>query len=109
MIKETCKLCNHNETGAFVIKVQRKLGDGNKVNLAEIGICDSCAEGLVTDQKRYCEWKPDYDYEYYETSCGNCFCVEGTPEENRMKFCPYCGRQLREVKADWEKGEDDGL
>lgn len=106
MSKETCKLCNCNKIGAFVIKVQRKLGDGNKVNLAEIKVCDSCAEGLVTDRKQYCDWRPDGEYEYYETSCGNCFCVEGTPAENEMKFCPYCGKPLREVKADWEEVEE---
>ena len=33
----------------------------------------------------------------YSTGCGNMFTVmEGTPEENDMKFCPYCGKQLRQ-------------
>ena len=38
----------------------------------------------------------------WETECGNMFEVtDGTPNENDMKFCPYCGKTLVEfVKVD---------
>jgi hypothetical protein len=48
-----------------------------------------------------CRWAQD-DNGAWETECGNLFEVtEGTPYENDMKFCPYCGKTLVEfVKAD---------
>jgi hypothetical protein len=34
----------------------------------------------------------------WSTSCGNAFCLNhGTPSDNDMKFCCYCGLMLREV------------
>lgn len=47
-----------------------------------------------------CIWTEDGDG-FWETSCGNTFVVEdGTPYDNKMKFCPYCGGNLREVIDD---------
>jgi hypothetical protein len=43
-----------------------------------------------------CVWKGD-DEGNWSTSCGNLYCIiEGTPEENQMKFCCYCGKPLRQ-------------
>lgn len=43
-----------------------------------------------------CKWKQD-EYDIWETDCGNLFVVnDGTPSENKMKFCPYCGKELVE-------------
>jgi hypothetical protein len=40
-----------------------------------------------------CAWREDEGY--WETDCGNEFAVnEGTPEENRMKFCCFCGKHI---------------
>ncbi len=45
--------------------------------------------------KADCEWKWDDVDDYWETGCGNAYCIiEGTPTENKMKFCPYCGGAL---------------
>ena len=46
--------------------------------------------------KSPCVWKySDDEMDYYETGCGESFIVlEGTPTENRMRFCAYCGRPL---------------
>ena len=34
---------------------------------------------------------------YWETSCGHIFIlIDGTPIDNEMKFCPYCGKRLEE-------------
>ena len=45
-----------------------------------------------------CKWKLGFEYaDYYETSCGEAFqFTDGSPTENKMKFCPYCGKPLEE-------------
>ena len=43
-----------------------------------------------------CKWKPDKDG-IYDTGCGNRYVImEGTPKDNHMKYCTYCGKQLDE-------------
>jgi len=38
------------------------------------------------------------DWDYWETSCGESFYLEdGTPRDNNMRFCPYCGRRLEQM------------
>jgi hypothetical protein len=45
-----------------------------------------------------CEWS-DGGEGAYLTECGEAFVVnEGTPAENGMRFCPYCGRKLKVVR-----------
>jgi hypothetical protein len=35
----------------------------------------------------------------WETGCGNAFCMsDGTPGENGLKFCCYCGKPLAEER-----------
>lgn len=43
-----------------------------------------------------CWWDlADEDASHYETGCGHAFEITtGTPAENDMKFCCYCGREL---------------
>ena len=44
--------------------------------------------------QRKCEWKADDDGTYW-TGCDQAFVFnEGGPNENGMKFCPYCGAEL---------------
>ncbi len=40
-----------------------------------------------------CAWvEEDGDW---DTDCGHVFMInEGTPEENEMKFCCYCGKRI---------------
>lgn len=48
-----------------------------------------------------CDWTLDVDYEFYDTDCGQAFQFsEGTPAENLMLFCCYCGRKLRAAVPD---------
>lgn len=50
-----------------------------------------------------CIWTEGEDG-YYDTACGGAFAItDGTPEENDMAWCPYCGRRLV-VKS--SSGED---
>ena len=45
-----------------------------------------------------CKWEETQDGNW-ETECGNLFIFElGTPTENRFKYCPYCGKQLTEIR-----------
>lgn len=47
-----------------------------------------------------CKWKYDIDYGFWETGCGEAFTfTTGTPAENKMKYCPYCGKKLVPVKV----------
>lgn len=43
-----------------------------------------------------CTWTEDVDGNW-ETTCGEIFVLEdGTPSENSMKYCCYCGASLKE-------------
>jgi len=45
-----------------------------------------------------CRWTHD-EYGAYDTECGNKFEVTtGTPEDNKMRFCPYCGHRLKTTR-----------
>lgn len=44
-----------------------------------------------------CVWTENEDG-YWETKCGEEFILEtGTPKENEMKFCCFCGKKLKQV------------
>ena len=46
-----------------------------------------------------CIWtqQGDDENDTYETSCGEMHSItEGTPEENKFKFCCYCGKPLKQ-------------
>ena len=55
---------------------------------------------------RKCIWaESNGDAEFWHTSCDQDFVfIEGTPGENGMKFCCYCGANLVEKK--WEEPPD---
>lgn len=46
---------------------------------------------------KLCIWAEDMDGTY-NTDCGCSFVMNaGTPEENDMKFCCYCGKELTAI------------
>ena len=46
----------------------------------------------------FCHWTEDSDGDY-DTDCDQEFCIfGGTPKENGMRFCCYCGKPLVEVQ-----------
>lgn len=46
-----------------------------------------------------CEWKYDEDLCFYETSCGNGqYFTDGKVEQNKYKYCPFCGRKIKVVE-----------
>ena len=54
-----------------------------------------------------CTWECDSDGNW-ETDCGEMFILnEGTPVDNSMKFCCYCGKPLREAPVKLEEGTEE--
>ena len=50
-------------------------------------------------EKETCSWiqEDDPDICYWKTGCGNSFYfTEGTPTDNNMKYCCYCGKLLKQ-------------
>jgi hypothetical protein len=47
-------------------------------------------------QVKTCAWRDNLDA-IYETECGNLHIVnDGTLEENGMKYCCYCGKEIKD-------------
>ena len=45
----------------------------------------------MSEEPNTCNWQRDDDGSD-ETGCGGMWCLnDGTPADNSMKFCPYCG------------------
>ena len=46
-----------------------------------------------------CEWKYNDSEYYFESSCEHLhiFMSDG-PKENEYRFCPYCGKKIKEVE-----------
>lgn len=60
--------------------------------------CEECGGGsaqLYPADPTACAWKRDDDGNW-QTGCGGMFVLldEGTPAENSMAFCCYCGKPL---------------
>jgi hypothetical protein len=54
-----------------------------------------------------CTWTEDSDGAW-KTSCGEVFLLSaGTPAENGMRFCPYCGKGLEPAPLLYSAYEDD--
>lgn len=51
----------------------------------------------------YCTWSEDEDGMWW-TDCDQIHVFfDGTPTENSYKFCPYCGKELKEEKYEGEE------
>ena len=49
--------------------------------------------------KKVCEWTFQDSDCYYDSDCGEGWCFEvGDLKENKVKFCPFCGKKVKEVK-----------
>lgn len=55
-----------------------------------------------------CEWREDDpNTDLWETECGKAYGInEGSPTENRMNFCCFCGKKIAESRK--SEDEDDG-
>lgn len=46
-----------------------------------------------------CLWEYNDTDDFYETACGEGHMFnEGTISENKYKFCPYCGKEIKVKK-----------
>lgn len=67
----------------------------------------NCTDGELVKcvSERFCVWTFDEEdhrngrLDFYKTQCGDNWCTSGgcTPEEDGIKFCPFCGGKV-EVK-----------
>ena len=49
--------------------------------------------------KKTCKWTEDSCGQYWETECGQVFTLNaGTPSENGMNYCIFCGKKLVDKK-----------
>ena len=73
-------------------------GDVKHLAQALIGKCGS---------KEQCGWtRESEDSDTWATGCGEYFTInEGTPKDNQMKFCCYCGKEI--IAAPTFSGEKD--
>ena len=89
--------------------------DGENARLA--GCCprerippDVALERILSAADESCEWSQDNDGNW-TTECGGMFVInEGTPKDNDMRFCCYCGKPLKTANADvtgLAPGKDD--
>lgn len=49
-----------------------------------------------------CVWrlKNEFEWEYWATTCDHEFILnDGTPKDNEMVYCPFCGKKLVVVGA----------
>ena len=46
---------------------------------------------------KICKWEYNEWDECWYTQCKNAFSLEnGTPKDNNMKYCPYCGNLIQQ-------------
>jgi hypothetical protein len=60
----------------------------------------------MTITRNGCQWSrdSDEDSDTWSTACSHYFTlIDGTPTDNGLKYCCYCGRPLIEVP--WEAEE----
>lgn len=47
-----------------------------------------------------CTWSENFDPDFWDSACGETFTLlAGTLQDNHMRFCPFCGREIIEVKT----------
>lgn len=55
-------------------------------------------KGGGADLELECKWKLEEEGNLYVTECENRhIAFDGTPEENGYRYCPYCGKKIKEV------------
>jgi len=61
--------------------------------------------------EKHCFWEQDEDG-IWQTDCGEMFEIEtGTPLENKMKYCCFCAKPIKEIeyREHWEDYDDEDL
>ena len=67
---------------------------GNMVELSEYGEKFMREEA---ERRTFCVWRDDDGEGNWATQCHNIFTItDGTPKDNEMTYCCYCGKTLKE-------------
>lgn len=95
-IKTVASCCGHKKIYGNIA-----LADGRELLIAEGYKQARKFEQFQAENERLkepCEWKYDESYDMWETECGGAFTLlKGTPKDNLMKYCPYCGKQIKQA------------
>ena len=52
---------------------------------------------LIAEREAVCTWTPDRMRFVWVTDCGESFAIhEGSPGQNGLQYCCFCGRRLAE-------------
>jgi hypothetical protein len=55
---------------------------------------------LALAEPTNCAWEYDHEEDSWNTECGNKFSIEhGTPTENKMKYCCFCGKHINDNES----------
>lgn len=57
-----------------------------------------------------CVWREfeSDDCDWWDTGCAHAYTIiEGTPLENEMKYCTYCGKEIEEILIETLPDEED--
>ena len=74
----------------------REINGGNKSVAVDLPTILSHASYERIEEEQTCIWRQDADGNW-QTDCENSFVlIGGTPSENGMRYCPYCGKRLKE-------------
>jgi hypothetical protein len=95
---------HHPFCGREILPVEQEVlcpgGCGCKVPKAAIDavlakrVTPTPSEAALLAARVACVWRYDPDG-YWQTECSDQFCItEGSPAENRMRYCHYCGRRI---------------
>lgn len=74
--------------------------------MAQGGYCQARLDGCsvfdaLAQLAEPCEWKWYGGNQWWGTNCGNikrAFMGGSTIEENGYRFCPFCGRRIKEIR-----------
>jgi len=88
-----CKECGED----FARYIVSRKPANSDVSMTQDVLIDSKTDQSI--EKETCSWiqEDDPDICYWKTGCGNSFYfTEGTPTDNNMKYCCYCGKLLKQ-------------
>jgi len=59
---------------------------------------------MTESKKNFCTWTSDAFEDCWETDCEKSFYIEdGTPKDNNMNFCCFCGKPLKTLIREVEE------
>ena len=93
-----------DEREPYVVKVRQRGGrlcvgncdiDGPPYNGEWLG--PITPDSYQQERVASCDWKYDCVDDYYDTECGNAYCLtDGTLTDNDHRYCPFCGGLIDE-------------